>query len=81
MFIRFVNFHQRFTQSFSKIAALLISILKTSFQPADALPATGLDDSKVFGNSGENNIKSAKSDFTKPIRRAKESSFLTPNTR
>ena len=81
MFIGFANFYLRFIQSFSKIAATLTLILKTSPQPASALPATGINDSKVVGSSGKNNGKSAKSDFIKPVRRAKKPSFLTLDAR
>ena len=81
VFIGFANFFRRFIQGFSKIAALLTSMLKTSPQPADTLIATGVDDSKVVGSSGRNKGKSTKSDFIKPVRRAEEPSFLTPDTR
>ena len=81
VFIGFANFYRRFIQGFSKIAAPLTSMLKTSPQPAGALPATAIDDSEVVGNSGGNEGKSAKSDFTKPVRGAEEPSFLTPNAR
>ena len=81
VFIRFANFYRRFIQGFSKITALLISILKTSPQPADALPATGVDDSEVIRSSGRNEEKLAKSDFTKPVRRVEEPSFLTSDAR
>ena len=81
VFIGFANFYLRFIQGFSKIAAPLTSMLKTSPQPAGALPATTVDDSEVIGSSGENEGKSAKSDFTKPVRRAEEPSFFTPDTR
>ena len=56
-------------------------MLKTSRQPADTLPTTGVDNSKVVRSSSRNEGKSAKSDFTKPMRRAEEPSFLTLNTR
>ena len=56
-------------------------MLKTSPQPAGALPATAVDDSEVVGSSGGNEGKSAKSDFTKPVRRAEKPSFLTPDAR
>ena len=81
VFIGFANFYWRFIQSFSKITALLTSILKTSPQLADTLLVTDVDDSKVVSSSGRNNKKSAKSDFTKPMYRAKEPSFLIPDTR
>ena len=81
VFIGFANFYWRFIQSFSKITAPLTSMLKTSPQPAGALPANAVDDSEVVGSSGRNKGKSAKSDFTKPVRGAEEPSFLTPNAR
>ena len=56
-------------------------MLKTNPQPAGALPATGVDDSKVIGSSSKNEEKSAKSDFIKLVRKAEELSFLTPNTK
>ena len=56
-------------------------MLKTSPQPAGALPVTTVDDSKVVGSSRGNKRKSAKSDFIKPVRKAEEPSFLTPDTR
>ena len=56
-------------------------MLKTSLKSAGALPATGVDNSKVVRNSGRNVGKSAKSDFTKPVREAEEPSFLTPDAR
>ena len=55
--------------------------MKTSPQPAVALPATAVDDSEVVGSSRENEGKSAKSDFIKPVRGAEEPSFLTPEAR
>ena len=56
-------------------------MLKTSPQPAGALAATGIDDIKIVGSSDRNKKKSAKSDFTKPVRGAEEPSFLTPDAR
>ena len=81
MFIRFANFYRHFIQGFNKIAASLTSILKTNPQLADALPATGIDNSKVVGSNGRNYRKSAKSNFTNLMRRVKEPSFLTPGTK
>ena len=81
VFIRFANFYRRFIQDFSKIAALFTSMLKTSPQPASALLATGVDNSVFVESSGGNKEKSAKSDFTNPVRGAEEPSFLTPNAR
>ena len=56
-------------------------MLKTSSQLDGALLATTIDDSKVVGSSSGNEEKSAKSDFTKPMRRAEKPSFLTPDAR
>ena len=56
-------------------------MLKTIPQLAGVLSATVIDDNEDINNSGRNDEKSAKSDFIKPIRRAKEPSFLTPNAR
>ena len=81
VFIGFANFYRRFIQGFSKIAIPLTSMLKMSPQPTGALPATTVDNSKVVGSSGRNEGKSAKSDFTKPMRGAEKPSFLTPDAR
>ena len=81
VFIGFGNFYWRFIQGFSKIATPLTSILKTSPQPAGTLSASAVDDSEVVESSSENEGKSAKSDFTKPVRGAEEPSFLTPDAR
>ena len=81
VFIAFTNFYWRFIQGFSKIAALLISMLKTSPQLAGTLLAIGIDDSKVVGSSGKNNKNSAKSDFIKSVRKVEKLSFPTPNAR
>ena len=56
-------------------------MLKTSPQPASTLPATGVDDSKVIRSGSRNDGKSAKSDFTKPMRGAEEPTFLTPDAK
>ena len=56
-------------------------MLRTSLLLAVALPAPGVDNNKVVSSSDRNNIKSAKSNFIKPVHRAKESSFLTSNAR
>ena len=56
-------------------------MLKTIPQSAGTLLATSVDNSKIVGSSGKNDRKSAKSDIIKPMYRAEESSFLTPNAR
>ena len=81
MFIEFANFYWRFIKSFSKIAAPLNSILKISPKLADALSATGIDDSKFVGSRAGNNGKSTKSDFTKFMGRVEKFSFLTSDVR
>ena len=81
VFIGFANFYRRFIQGLSKIAVPLISILKMSPQLAGVFLATGADDSKVVRSSGRNKRNLAKSDFTKPVYRAKKPSFLTSDAR
>ena len=81
VFIGFANFYQRFIQGFNKIAALLTSMLKTSLLLTGILPTTGIDDSKVVRSRGRNDKKSAKSDFSKPLHKVEEPSFLTLDTR
>ena len=56
-------------------------MFKTSFQLDGTLPATGIDNSKVVGISDGNDRKLAKSDFTKPLCRAEDPSFLTSDIR
>ena len=81
VFIEFANFYRPFIQGFSKIAAPFTSMLSTSLQPANALPATAIDDSEVVESSGRNKRKLAKSDFTKLVRGVEESSFLALDAR
>ena len=56
-------------------------MLKTSLQLADALPATSVNNSEIICSSSRKDKKSAKSNFKKPVRRARKPSFSTPNTR
>ena len=56
-------------------------MLNISPQPAGTLPAIGIDNSKIVGNSGGNEGKLTKSDFIKPMHRVEELSFLTSNAR
>ena len=81
MFTGFAKFYWHFIQDFSKIIALLTSILKTSPQLAGTLLATGITDSDIVGSNGGKHRKSAKSDFIKPVHGAEEPSFLTSNAR
>ena len=81
MFIAFANFYRRSIQGFSKIAALLNSMLKISLELTGALPVTNVSNSEVVSSSGGNDRKSAKSIFTKPVRKVEEPSFLTPDAR
>ena len=81
VFIGFANFYRCFIQNFSKIATPLTLMLKASSQPVSILLATSVDNSEVIDSSGENDRKLAKSNFTKPMYRVEESSFLTPNAR
>ena len=81
VFIGFTNFYRRFIQGLSKITAPLTSMLKMSLQSAGTLPVTVVDDSEIVRSSGRNKRKSAKSNFTKPMRGAEEPSFLTLNAR
>ena len=56
-------------------------MLKASPQSVGALSATNIDNSKVIGSSSRNNKKSAKYNFTKPMHRVEESSFLILDAR
>ena len=56
-------------------------MLKVNLQPASTLPVTGVNNSIIVGSSSRNNKKSAKSDFTKPVRRVEEPCFLTLDVR
>ena len=55
-------------------------MLKASPQVAGIFLATIVDDSKVISSSSRNDRKLAKSDFTKPVHRVEEPSFLISNT-
>ena len=68
-------------QGFSEIAASLILILKTSSNLASTLLVIIVDNSKAIGTSSGNDIKSAKSDFIKPMYGAEKPSFPTPDAR
>ena len=55
VFIDFANFYQHFIWGFSRIAALLISILKTTGSLDSAPKAFRADANKVVGVSGRAN--------------------------
>ena len=81
VFIKFANFYQHFIQGISQIITSLNLMLKTSPQPAGALLATSADNSKIVANSSKNDVKSTKSNFTNPVHRVEEPSFLTYDAR
>ena len=84
VFIGFANFYQRFIQGFSRIAAPLTSMLKTT-RSSDS--TQGDDDNEVVGGGGDRNLsKSKKSKNTKSgsqtrIGATGEPTFLTPGAR
>ena len=53
MFIGFANFYRRFIQGFSRIAALLTFLLKTTGLSELAPKAFKADDNKVVGDGGD----------------------------
>ena len=79
VFIGFANFYWQFIWGFSKIAALLTSILKTT--RSSDLPQRD-DDDEVVGGGGDKNLskskklKNAKSEIQIHIRATKEPTFL-----
>ena len=91
MFIGFANFYWRFIQSFSRIVALLTSLLKTTELSESAPKAFKADDNEVVsGGSGRangtvvnlsKNEKSRKSICVPNIGATREPNFLTPNAK
>ena len=89
MFIGFANFYQRFIQSFSRIAAPLTSMLKTTelsqkssprvFRAGNYEVVRGADDETVVNLS--KNKKSRKSTRVPNIEATGKSNFLTPDTK
>lgn len=83
VFIGFANFYRRFIQGFSRIAASLTSILKTTsvtqpiLSPTNVGRPLGADD-EVVGFGGESIKKLAKSKSTEPSPGA---GLLTPEAR
>ena len=88
MFIGFTNFYQRFIQGFSKIAILLISLLKTTGSSKELTPkAFKVDGNEVVGGSSDRtnetivnlskNKKSRTLTHVLNIRAIGKSTFLT----
>ena len=92
VFIDFANFYRRFIRGFSRIAALLTSLLKTtrSFNEL-ALKAFRADDNEVVGGGGSKadetvmnsfkNKKSRKSTRVPNIGATEKPNFLTPDAK
>ena len=88
VFIGFANFYQNFIQGFSRIAALLTSMLKKTRSLNLALKVLGADE--VVGGGGKANDRNlskskksnnAKSGIQTRIETTEEFIFLTPDTR
>ena len=79
VFIGFANFYQRFIKGFSKIAAPLTAILKTT--GLSVASASRVDDGEVVGGRGAGwtnaSKKSAKSKKMKSVHDSEEPKFLT----
>ena len=91
VFIGFANFYQHFIQGFSKIAALLTSILKTTRSSEELAPrAFRTSNNEVVGGGGRvdetvvnlsKNEKFRKSTYMPNIGATGEPNFLTPNAK
>ena len=92
VFIGFANFYQRFIQGFSRIAAPLTSLLKTTGSLESAPKVFRADDNKVVDGGGggranrtvvnlSKNEKSRKSTRVPNIEATGEPNFLTPNAK
>ena len=84
VFIGFVNFYRQFIQGFSKIAAPLISMLKTTGSSDSALRDDD-DDEVVEGGdrnlSKSKKLKNAKSGVQTRLGATEKPIFLTPDTK
>ena len=86
MFICFANFYQRFIKGFSKTAALLTSLLKTTESSNSASKAFRADDNEVIGGGGgrvnETVRNSSKKSTCMPnIGATREPNFLTSDAK
>ena len=90
MFIGFAKFYQCFIKGFSRIAALLTSLLKTIRLSNSASKTFRADDNKVVGSGGRanetvrnlsKNDKSRNSTRVSNIGAIRESNFLTPDAK
>ena len=87
VFIGFANFYQRFIQDFSRIAAPLTSMLKTTRLSKESAPKTfRADDNEVIDDDGSRANETARNSSRKSTRvpnigATGESNFLTPTLR
>ena len=94
VFIGFANFYRRFIQGFSRIAAPLTSMLKTTGSSEESAPRAfragndevvggggGRADETVVDSSTSKNEKSRKSTRVPNIGATGEPNFLTPNAK
>ena len=87
MFIGFANFYWCFIWGFSRIAAILISMLKTTGSSKKlALKTFKTNDNKVVGSNGSRANKTVRNSFKKSIcmpniRAIGEPNFLTPDAK
>lgn len=75
VFISFVDFYQRFIKGFTKIAALLTSMLKT-ITPS---PPTDPANSDVVGGEGKNAKNLSKAKNIKKLTKSKKLNFTKAN--
>ena len=86
VFIGFANFYRRFIQGFSRIAAPLTSMLKTTGSSEESAPKTfRADDDEVIGDGGRGNetVRNPSRKLTRVsnIGAMGEPNFLTPNAK
>ena len=87
VFINFANFYRRFIQGFSRIAAPLTSMLKTTGSSEELAPKTfKANDDKVVGGGGGRANETVRNSSRKSMRMpnigaTKEPNFLTPDAK